>query len=58
MGLEMRVEHTKDATQQNIEMKGSTQQDFARIDKSIIANILLSTNLERFLRRIKSSLTL
>ena len=54
----MRVEHTKDATQQNIEMKGSTQQDFARIDKSIIANILLSTNLERFLRRIKSSLTL
>ena len=24
VGAEMRVEHTKDATQQNIEMKGST----------------------------------
>ena len=31
--------------------------DFAACNKSIMANKLLSTNLERFLRRIKSPLT-
>ena len=31
--------------------------DFAHCNKSIAANKLLSTNLERFLRRIKSPLT-
>ena len=31
--------------------------DFAPCNKSIIAKKLLSTNLERFLRRIKSPLT-
>ena len=31
--------------------------DFASCNKSIMSNKLLSTNLERFLRRIKSPLT-
>ena len=31
--------------------------DFAHCNKSIMANKLLSTNLERFLRRIKCPLT-
>ena len=31
--------------------------DFAHCNKSIMANKLLSTNLEQFLRRIKSPLT-